>query len=166
MDPSNWPFYKTLVGTPTTQIHNFSKRLFGLLQSLISNLIWNHGWRRPRKLLGLRIRSDVVLHMLMKRSQWVIPPRESMIFHTLHSCHDHPSSAFQGTHDLILAAFFLDLESNQRWKFSGDWGFKFSGDWGFSLLGYIAVYVGVFFDAWVCGSFWGPLAGGFIRGVR
>jgi len=148
--------YMILIGTPTTQIHDFSKRFFWLLQSLISNRIRNHGWRWTRKLLSLRIWSDVILHMLMKRPQWVIPPRKSMIFHALYSCDNHPCSAFHWTHDLILPVFFLDSESNPIWEFPRNLGVLFSG--------FAAVDVRVFLMLWVGGCFiWGRWGFYFIK---
>ena len=89
----NWSLLPS-IGTPTTQVHDFPKRLLWLLHFLISQFVWNHcrSWRR--KALGLSIRPQIVLGMLLCRSYDKIPPTDPLIFHGFHNSNTHCHNSF------------------------------------------------------------------------
>ena len=89
----NWSLLPS-IGTPTTQVHDFPKRLLWLLHFLISQFVWNHcrSWRR--KALGLSIRPQIVLGMLLCRSYDKIPPTDPLVFHGFHNSNTHCHNSF------------------------------------------------------------------------
>lgn len=102
--------FLALIRTPTAQVHNFSKRLFRVLHLFFSRYIpLSHRYcrRGRRKSVGQRKRSEIVLGVLVQRSQSIIPSTEPLIFECLYSsnasCHN-PSFAYR-THFLLMLLF-------------------------------------------------------------
>jgi hypothetical protein len=72
------------IGTPTAQVHDFSD---GLLLGAPLNMIGNSSRRASGELVGLIIRSDIVLHMLLHWPYYEIPPAYPLVFQGLHGCY-------------------------------------------------------------------------------
>ena len=100
------------IGTPSTQIHDCSKRLLCLTSLLFSQLIWNC-WRRIRKslFLGLSCWPYLVLGMLSHRLQCVVHSAIALILQSLHypnSGCNHQSST---THIKLSFIVYCDMSS-------------------------------------------------------
>ena len=100
------------IGTPAAQIHDFSHRLFLGPQ----NGIRNSRRRLSRELLGLIIRPDIVLGMLMHWPYNKIPPAHPLVFQGLHCCYacrHNPSSA-SWTHICLSVSEFGFLSGTEK----------------------------------------------------
>ncbi|RAL45359.1 hypothetical protein DM860_013755 [Cuscuta australis] len=88
---------KSIIRSPTAQIHDGSQRLLGALQLLISQLGGDDsgGRRQPGGVLG--VGPEVGFGMLVEQSESVVPSGEALVLQSLHRPHarrhDPPSAA-------------------------------------------------------------------------